>query len=126
MKVLAVDDNADILNLTQMVAESLGHEFERASGGRQGLQNMRDKTYDMVFLDLSMPDMTGLEVIDALNKEGIMNKQAVVLFTASYLSKEGMESELMAKGLFSILRKPVDIEEMVGLCNKLEAEIAKR
>ena len=123
MKVLAVDDNPDILKLVQMTVESLGHSFESASGGIAGLNLLRDNKYDMVLLDLAMPDITGLEVIDALIKEDIMNKQRVVLFTASYLGMEDLQTKIEEKGVHTILPKPADIDQIVDLLQKIESEI---
>ena len=123
MKVLAVDDNPDILKLVQMTVESLGHSFESASGGVAGLNLIRDNKYDMVLLDLAMPDITGLEVIEALVKEGIMDKQRVVLFTASYLGMEDLQSKIQAKGVHTILPKPADIDQIVDLLQQIESEI---
>lgn len=123
MRILAVDDNPDILKLVQMTVESLGHSFESASGGVSGLNLLRDNKYDMVLLDLAMPDITGLEVIDALIKEGIMDKQHVVLFTASYLGMEDLQTKIKEKGVHTILPKPADIDQIVDLLQQIESEI---
>ena len=123
MKVLAVDDNPDILKLVQMTVDSLGHAFESASGGVEGLNLLRNNKYDMVLLDLAMPDLSGLEVIDALIKDGIMKKQRVVLFTASYLGVEDLRAKIEEKGVHTILTKPADIDQIVELLQQIESEI---
>lgn len=123
MRVLGVDDNVDILKLVQMTVEAMGHTFESAPGGVPGLDKIRNNQYDMVFLDLSMPDMTGLEVIDALVEDGIIGKQRVVLFTASYLGVEDLESKLREKGIHSILAKPVDIDQLMDRLQQIESEV---
>lgn len=123
MKVLAVDDNEDILNLISLIVESAGHSLELAHDGHQGLELIRSKEYDLVFLDMSMPNLTGLEVIDALVQDGIIKKQRVTLFTASYLGVEDIESNLRKKGVYSILPKPADIDQITDLLEKVESEI---
>lgn len=123
MKILGVDDNADILKLVQMTVEALGHSFELASNGKDGLEMIRKNKYDMVLLDLSMPGMTGLEVIDALADEGIIRNQHVVLFTASYLRVEDMETKLQDKGVHSIMTKPTDIDNIMERIQQIEEEI---
>lgn len=123
MRVLGVDDNDDILRLVQITVESMGHTFEYASGGVPGLDKIRNNQYDVVLLDLSMPDMTGLDVIDALVDEGIMGKQRVVIFTASYLGMEDLEDKLQKKDIHSILAKPVDIDEIMDLLQQIESEV---
>jgi len=123
MKVLAVDDNQDILNLISLIVESMGHNLELAHDGHQGLELIRSKEYDLVFLDMSMPNLTGLEVIDALVQDGIIKKQRVTLFTASYLGVEDIESDLRKKGVYSILAKPADIDQITELLEKVDSEI---
>lgn len=123
MNVLAVDDNEDILNLISLIVESMGHKLELAHDGHQGLELLRSKEYDLVFLDMSMPNLTGLEVIDALVQDGIIKKQRVTLFTASYLGVEDIESNLRQKGVYSILPKPADIDQITDLLEKVESEI---
>ena len=123
MKVLAVDDNEDILNLLKLIVESTGHDLEVALDGQAGLDLIRKNKYDLVFLDMSMPNITGLEVIDTLVQEGIIKKQRVTLFTASYLGVEDIETNLHEKGVYSILAKPADIDQITELLEKAEAEI---
>ena len=84
---------------------------------------MYNKEYDLVFLDMSMPNLTGLEVIDALVQDGIIKKQRVTLFTASYLGVEDIESDLRKKGVYSILAKPADIDQVTELLEKVASEI---
>jgi len=123
MKVLAVDDNQDILNLISLIVESMGHSLELAHDGNEGLELIRSKEYDLVFLDMSMPNLTGLEVIDALVQDGIIKKQRVTLFTASYLGVEDIETDLRKKGVYSILAKPADIDQVTDLLEKVDSEI---
>lgn len=123
MKILEVDDNPDIIQFVQLTVESLGHEFDSAPGGREGLEKIRNEKYDLVFLDLSMPDFTGMDVIDALIEEGIMDKQPIVLFTASYLGLEKLEQELQKKGVTSVLTKPADIDQIIEKINEIEATL---
>ncbi len=123
MKVLAVDDNQDILNLISLIVESMGHNLELAHDGQEGLELIRSKEYDLVFLDMSMPNLTGLEVIDALVQDGIIKKQRVTLFTASYLGVEDIEVDLRKKGVYSILAKPADIDQITDLLEKVASEV---
>ena len=58
MKILGIDDNEDLLNLCETVLTSDGHEFTGITNGRDGLKAIQDKKFDVVLLDLSMPDFT--------------------------------------------------------------------
>ena len=121
MKILGIDDNEDLLNLCETVLTSDGHEFTGITNGRDGLKAIRDKKFDVVLLDLSMPEFSGMDVIDALVKEGIMKKQKVVIFTG--MSPTEKEIELfLEKGAHSVIKQPVDSDYLSEFICKLESE----
>ncbi len=121
MKILGIDDNEDLLNLCETVLTSDGHEFTSIANGRDGLKAIRDKKFDIVLLDLSMPEFSGVDVIDALVKEGIIKKQKVVIFTATTPTKEEVDL-FLGKGAHSVIKQPVDSDYLSEFICKLEAE----
>ncbi len=122
MKILGIDDNEDLLQLCETVLNSDGHDYTGIDNGKEGLKLIRDEKFDVVLLDLSMPDFCGMDVFDALVKEGIVNKQKLVIFTAAYPSEK--ETDLfLEKGVHSILKKPVDPDALSKFIHKLESEI---
>ncbi len=122
MKILGIDDNEDLLNLFEIALTSDGHEFTGISNGRDGLKAIRDEKFDAVLLDLSMPEFSGVDVIDALVKEDIMKKQKVVIFTATSPTKKEIDL-FLEKGAHSVLKKPVDADFLSEFFCKLESEI---
>ncbi len=121
MKILGIDDNEDLLNLCEHFLDSDGHEYTGISDGKDGLKAIRDEKFDAVLLDLSMPDFSGVDVIDILVKEGIMNKQKVVIFTA--MSPTEKEVDLfLDKGVHSVLKKPVDPDALLDYMEKINSE----
>ena len=121
MKILGIDDNEDLLELCEAVLTSDGHEYTGISDGKNGLEAIRDEKFDVVFLDLSMPDFSGEDVVDALVKDGIMNKQKVVIFTATSPAKKDIDL-FLEKGAHSILQKPVEADTLSEFIHKLESE----
>jgi len=115
MKILGIDDNQDLLDLCNVALSSAGHEYTAIANSKEGLQAIKDKKFDLVLLDLSMPDFSGEDILDALVKEGIMNKQKIIIFSA--YSNTEKNATLLEKGVHSILRKPVDID---ALLDKIE------
>jgi len=121
MKILGIDDNEDLLQVCEIVLNSEGHEYTGIDNGKEGLELIRDEKFDVVLLDLSMPDFSGQEVMDALVKDGIMNKQKVIVFTATSPAKK--ETDLyLEKGAHSVLKKPVEPDELSEFIHKLESE----
>ena len=123
MKILGIDDNEDLLNLCGTVLTSDGHEFTGIANGREGLQAIKDEKFDVVLLDLSMPEFRGMDVMNALVKEGIMKKQKIVIFTG--MSPTEKEIELfLEKGVHSVIKQPVDSDYLSEFICKLEAEVS--
>jgi len=118
MKILGIDDNQDLLDLCEVALESDGHEYKGVSTGQEGLRLMRDIKYDMVLLDLSMPDFSGVDVVDALVEEGIIRKQKVIIFTASSATEKEY-APLLEKGAHSIVKKPLDVDELLECIHKV-------
>jgi len=121
MKILGIDDNEDLLALCKVVLTSDGHEYTGISDGKNGLEAIRDEKFDVVLLDLSMPDFSGTDVMDALVKDGIMNKQKVVIFTAMSPTKEEINL-FLEKGAHSVIKKPFDPNSLSEFVHKLESE----
>ncbi len=121
MKILGIDDNEDLLELCETYLNSVGHEYTGINNGKEGLQAIKDKKFDVVLLDLSMPEFSGTDVIDALVKEDITKKQKVVIFTATSPTKEEIE-DFLEKGAHSILKKPVDPDDLAEFIHKIESE----
>ena len=121
MKILGIDDNQDLLELCNVTLTSEGYEFTGINNGKEGLQAIKDKKFDLVLLDLSMPDFSGEDVLDALVKEGIMNKQKIIVFSAySNTEKNG---PLLEKGVHSIIKKPVDIDNLIETIKKMPSDV---
>ena len=122
MKILGIDDNADLLQLSEIALTSDGHEYTGVDRGEEGVEEIRNGNYDLVLLDLSMPDFSGIDVIDTLEKEGILNKQKIVVFTASPPSDEDVKS-LLERGCHSVIRKPLDVDVLLDHVKKIESDL---
>jgi len=121
MKILGIDDNEDLLNLCEIALTSEGHEYTGISRGEEGVDAIKNEKFDLVLLDLSMPDFSGVDVVDALVKDGLMNKQKIVIFTASSATEKEY-APLLEKGAHSILKKPLDIDVLMETIRKIESE----
>jgi len=84
-------------------------------------KKIKDEKFDLVILDLAMPDFSGEDVIDALLKDGLMGKQKVVIFTASSATEKEY-GPLLEKGISSIIKKPLDFDILLEHIKKMESE----
>ena len=107
MHILVVDDNEDIVDLLKNLLESGGYEVSSAKSGEECLNLMSQQSYDIVLLDLTMPQISGLDVVQKLHDSGDLDKNKVILFTAASISDEEIE-KCIKMGVKSCLRKPLD------------------
>ena len=116
MKILYIDDNKSLTKLLSTHLISLGHECTVANSGRNGLTLMENNKFDVVLLDILMPEFTGFDVIDYLFKNKKIYEQNIILFTGATLSNEKID-ELLRKGVHSYITKPAETDELLGVIN---------
>ncbi len=121
MKILGIDDNEDLLSLCEIALSSDGHEYTGINNGKDGVAAIKNEKFDIVLLDLSMPDFSGVDVVDALVEAGIMNKQKVVIFTASSATEKEY-GPLLEKGAHSIIKKPLDVDVLIETVQNIANE----
>lgn len=121
MKILGIDDNQDLLDLCEVALTSDGHEYRGVSSGKEGIEILKNEQYDMLLLDLSMPDFSGVDVVDALVESGLIKKQKVVIFTASSATEKEY-APLLEKGAHSIVRKPLDVDLLLETIKNIANE----
>ena len=117
--VIVIDDNEDITDMLSEVLSPLGHEFTYANNGHDGIKLIHDKQFDLVLLDIAMPNFSGKDVVDELVKNGNIKKQPVVLFTASSVNNDEI-AIMISKGVSECIRKPVSISKFVDSLKKYE------
>ena len=114
-KILLVEDEQDIATVLDMVLEEGGYEVDCFSDPVLALKNFRARSYDLVILDIKMPEIDGIELSQQIKK--IDNAVKVCFLTASELYYEefrkelGLEEPTLDKDLF--LRKPIQNEELM-------------
>ena len=97
-KILIVDDEPNILILMEQVLEELeeqGVEILTARDGRQALNIIQQEHPDLIFLDVMMPYVSGLEVCETIKQDENLNKSYVILLTAkgqSFDEQSGMNA----------------------------------
>jgi len=113
MKVCIIDDNTSITGMFSKLLKMEGHEVIIANGGRAGLALLENDTYDATILDISMPEFSGIDIVDALNKSGRIKEQKIVILTASSGSNEELDV-LKTKGVKEVLKKPIQLDTLIA------------
>ena len=112
MKILGIDDNESINKMLKNILIPAGHEYQSVTNGRDGLKLIQEQNWDVVLLDIAMPEFSGKDVVDELVKTGNIKKQPVILFTASTISSDEI-NEMIKMGVTSCLRKPMSMKNLL-------------
>jgi len=112
MKILIIDDDAELTNALESIITTAGHDAQCANDPKEGLKLIREQKHDLVFLDLSMPEFSGCDIIENLAKDGTIKEKKIVIITASSVNEKELK-HLIDLGAHSILRKPVDIDTLL-------------
>jgi len=123
LSVLLVEDNAVNQRLAARLVEKRGHRVVVAANGREALAALEKDDYDLVLMDVQMPEMDGLEATAAIRKmeEGSGKHQTVVALTAHAM--KGDEERCLAAGMDGYLSKPIRPAELDAI---LEGYVARR
>jgi CheY-like chemotaxis protein len=106
-KVLVVDDEASVVELLYRFLTSLGCEVHTASSGEEALAALREGAHDITVLDLRMPGMDGLEVLDAIREE---NLDAGTVWAVSGYATDAEARQALRHGAVDFISKPLDLK----------------
>jgi two-component system alkaline phosphatase synthesis response regulator PhoP len=81
-KILVVDDNPDSVAIMRGILESRGYDVAAANGGAEALQFLKKEAVDLVLLDIMMPEMNGMEVLQRIKDDAASSRLPVILVTA--------------------------------------------
>ncbi|HNX97996.1 MAG TPA: response regulator, partial [Candidatus Aminicenantes bacterium] len=109
--ILVAEDEAINRKLMQVFLQRLDFTCDFAVNGRETLTKMRLKRYDIVFLDIQMPEMSGLEVLEVVRRDRDLAGTVVVALTANAI--KGDSEKYIVAGCDDYLAKPVSLE-MLG------------
>ena len=114
-RILVIDDEDAIRKSFELALEDSGYEVDTASSGMEGIEMLKSQSYDLVFLDLKMPGMNGVETLREIRK---LNKDIPVYIVTAFYGEFFEELTHMAEqGVeFEVLNKPVDGDMILKLC----------
>lgn len=104
IKILIIEDNPDDISIMQRELAKYHFDMDFVTSGKEGLRSLKEKRYDVVVADYAMPGITGLDVLDRMQKEDY--DTPLVIMTGS--GSEGIAVEAMKKGAYDYLVKSLD------------------
>ena len=119
-KILVIDDERSIRNTLKDILEFEKHKVDLAEDGKQGLEMARSTTYDIIFSDIKMPGMDGVELLTALAENEL--ETPIVMISGHGNIETAVEC--IKKGAFDFIEKPIDLNRLlITAKNALEKKI---
>ena len=109
MKILVIDDERAIRNALKEILSDEGYEVDTAEDGASGLAMAGKNRYDVIFCDIKMPGMDGMEVLDGIAAEGI--DSAVIMISGH--GDIDTAVDCIKRGAFDFIQKPLDLNRIL-------------
>jgi CheY-like chemotaxis protein len=117
-RILIVDDEQDILDSVKSLVETMGYEAEIVNNGIKALEILKKEKFDLVLLDILMPEMSGREVLEKLREDSKLKNQKVAFMTVVQLGREGVNEVKKLKPV-EYFEKPIDVNDFKPRLKKI-------
>ena len=124
LKILLAEDNVINQKVALRVLERLGYRADVAGNGVEAIEAIERQRYDLIFMDVHMPEMDGLEATKRICAEWPQDRPRIIAMTANAL--QGDREECLAAGMDGYISKPVRVEELQAVLEKFGSNGRKR
>ncbi len=111
--ILIIDDDKSIGDLLKKVLEKEGHKVDTELSGKIAIKKIEKTKYDIIFVDIKLQDISGLEIINYIKK---INPQTIAIIITGYGSINNAV-EALNKGADAYINKPIKLEELLSTLN---------
>ncbi len=119
MRILLVEDN----EVNQLVAirllEKYGHSVTLAADGRKALIALEKKSFDLIFMDIQMPEMNGWQASEAIREKEKTTGQHIPIVAMTAHAMKGDEEKCISAGMDFYLTKPIRTKELLAVLNEI-------
>ncbi|MEX0282804.1 MAG: GAF domain-containing protein [Arenibacterium sp.] len=112
LRILLAEDNLVNQKLATRLLEQMGYRIDLASNGQEALESVARQTYDVVLMDVQMPEMDGLEASRRINADFPDTRPRIVAMTANAM--QGDRERCLAAGMDDYIAKPIRVENLVA------------
>jgi two-component system, sensor histidine kinase and response regulator len=124
LRILLTEDNPVNQRLAKRLLEKRGHSVLVAGNGREALEALEKQTFDLVFMDIQMPEMDGMEATAKIRERERLGGAVVPVVALTAHAMKGDQELCLAAGMDDYLTKPIRPQELDALLAKYAAKIA--
>jgi DNA-binding NtrC family response regulator len=114
VEILIVDDEISVADALEIILGDNGYDVAVALTGRDGLEKINSRSFDVIITDLRLPDISGLDVLTYVREKGLSS--LLILITAHSTPEIIMESKRL--GAYEVLSKPFFPSEVLSLIER--------
>jgi len=124
LDILVAEDNAINQQVIQYILQKIGYTPTIVSNGQEAVDAAAGTSYDIIFMDLQMPEVDGLEATRLIRGDKALHQPVIIALTANTM--EGDEEECLLAGMNDYIGKPVKLEELLGKLRKWALHLQHR
>lgn len=114
LRILLVEDEPINQKVVQLMLDNIGCRYDSASTGNSALALAKENAYDLILMDIQLPDINGIEVTKQLRSLGITTP---IVATTAYSFEDELQG-FITSGMNDVLLKPFRQEQILGLIQK--------
>jgi len=119
LHILLVEDNAVNQLVALRLLEKCGHTVGVAANGKKALEALDKESYDVVLMDVQMPEMNGWEATQAIRKKEMTTGMHIPIVAMTAHAMKGDEEQCRAAGMDAYLTKPIHRKELISLLEEI-------
>jgi len=124
LRILLAEDNVVNQKLAMRILQQMGYRADLASNGLEAVQSVERQTYDVILMDVQMPEMDGLEATRRITaKWSAEARPRIVAMTANAM--QGDREMCLAAGMDDYVTKPIRVDQLVAALNNVAARNAR-
>jgi two-component system response regulator VanR len=113
MKILVIDDDKETTNMLSKFFNAKGYTVEVTNDPMEGLRQIQKEKYDVILLDINMPEISGFCIIELLATDEILKDQNLFIFSGDDMQEIQVKNWLRKDGVNGFLKKPIDLDDLI-------------
>ncbi|HWZ23066.1 MAG TPA: response regulator [Cytophagaceae bacterium] len=118
-KVLVAEDSSVIQNLTKKILQFQNFDIKSVKNGKEVLKSMESESFDLILMDINMPQMDGMTCIREIRSMTDKSKAAIPVIAITGNAKNYSEEDFTSAGFNDFLSKPLDFDKLVDTVKRL-------
>jgi CheY-like chemotaxis protein len=111
LRILLAEDNQVNQKLAKRILEQMGYRTDIASNGVEAVESIERQSYDVILMDVQMPEMDGLDATRSIRNLSTVTQPHIIAMTANAM--EGDREMCLAAGMNDYISKPIRVNELV-------------